>query len=502
MIDSIVNLGKAFVALDKNIEYNDINSLNFKEIVQYFSNPPFNLNNFIEAKEKDYKFPNIFFIEFKTIDDNVNFVGISKEIYRQEYDDKVLNFPARGGVYSTPTLKIIPKGKKSDNIKKKIENGIENSLNHIKKYFKKFEKNKKYKNYILLNKINQVLIDNYSIIRQQLFEKQIDIFPSKTKIGTGINSLLSIKIDDKLPYEIGEVVEVFNDKLMSDYGFKNLIDINICSLCHDKNSEKLISGNFSPFSFYTSDKKGYIAGGFNKKLVHLNYPVCKKCALYALIGANLLKTQFTFKLGGINFYLIPRMLILEENMREFLFQFDDIKNKLLTRKISYEQFAQGENLILDVLSKFNDSIVFNFLFYELSGPGKSVFNILLLIQDISPSRIQKINDEINNVDNFERSPLFPGVNADKFPMIFSFRNLRNLFYNRNLRYFDRDRYLQTLWMLFTGKDITFKRLITFFFKKLKDNLHLNNKSTFNLSYDIKNFIPIILLFGKLNQLII
>ncbi len=502
MIDSIVNLGKAFVALERNIEFNDVNSLTFNEIVQYFSNPPFNLDYFMNDIENNYKFPNIFFIEFKIIDNNVEFVKISKEIYKQEYDDKVLNYPARGGVYSTPTLKIIPKGKKTDDIKKKIANGIENSLNHIKKYFNKFEKDKKYKDYTLLTKISKIFGENFSQIKQQLLEKQLKIFPYENKINTGINSLLSIKIDNKLPFKIKEIVEAFNEKLMSDYDFKKVSEINICSLCHDDNSDKLLSGNFSPFTFYTSDKRGYIASGFNKKFAYLNYPVCKKCAFYALIGANILKTQFNFKLGGIKFFLIPRMLLSDAHMKKFLIQFSDVRNKLFTKKISYEQFSQGEELILDVLAGFNNSMVFNFLFYELSGPGNSVFNILLLIQDVSPNRIQTINDEIKNVDSFDRKPLFPGVNGDKYPMVFSFKNLRNLFYDKNLRYFDRDKYLQTLWMLFTGKNIMFKRLLTFFFKKLKNNLYLNNASTINLSYNIKEFIPIVLLFVKLNQLII
>ena len=495
MIDCIVNLGKGLVSLTKNIKFDYVNALQFKELVQFLLKPPFDLNNFINSKEKD--FPTIFFIEFKTINNDIKFVKISKEIYKQEFDDNVLNFPARGGNYSTPTLKIIPRGKKSDNIRKKIENGIENSLNHIRKYFNKFENDKKYRSYLLLKEINQVFNDDFSKIKQHLLTKL-----EENKIISSFNSLLSIKIDNHLLFEIKEIVEVFSQKLKSDYGFKRVNYANICSLCHDKKSDKLISGNFSPFTFYTTDKRGYITGGFNKKLVHLNYPVCWKCALYALIGANLLKTQFNFRLGDINFYLIPRMLISDENLREFLIQFDNIKNKFLTRKSGYEQISQGKNLILDVLSEFDDSMVFNLLFYELTGPGHSVFNILLHIQDINPSRIQTINDEINNVDNFERKPFFPGVNGDKFPMIFSFRNLRNLFYHKNSRYFDRDRYLQILWMLFTGKKITFKQLITFFFKKLKDNLYLNNTNTINLSYTIKDFIPIFLLFRKLNQLII
>ncbi len=501
MIDSIVNLGKAFVAIEKNINFGEVNELDFKDLVQYFSSPPFDMDNFLAKKDKDFKFPNIFFIEFKKQNKAIKFVKISQEVYKKNFDDKVLNFPARGGAYSTPTLKIVPKGKRDESSRQKIEKGIDGALKNIKKYFNKFEKNKKYQQFTLLSKINKVLDKNLLKVKQQLVERQLEIFDDEKAISTSVNSVLSIKIDNKLPSLIEEIVEVFKEKLINDYLFKKVKEINVCSLCHDTKSEKLISGNFSPFTFYTSDKRGYIAGGFDKKLVYLNYPVCEKCALFALIGRAVLKKQFDFKLGGISFHLIPRMLFSGANMMEFLYEFNNIKNKLLTKKITYEQLSQGEELILDILSDFKDSMVFNFLFYELTGPGKSVFNILLHIQDISPSRIRKINEEIKNVDDFDTHPLFPGINANKFPMIFSFQNLKNLFYDKRLKYFDRDRYLQTLWILFTGRNITFKRFLTFFFKKLKNNLYLNNSCTINVSYNIKDFIPIVLLFKKLNQLI-
>jgi CRISPR-associated protein Csh1 len=75
-------------------------------------------------------------------------------------------------------------------------------------------------------------------------------------------------------------------------------------MCHQTDIETY--GFASPFSFYTIDKPGYISGGFQKSMIPYNYPVCRMCSIWLLLGKKYLDEHLTFNAFGKSLYIIPK----------------------------------------------------------------------------------------------------------------------------------------------------------------------------------------------------
>ncbi|OMH39828.1 TM1802 family CRISPR-associated protein [Desulfurobacterium indicum] len=107
--------------------------------------------------------------------------------------------------------------------------------------------------------------ENYDEILKAL-EDYLKNFPPKGREKI----LLTVTIDRKFPAEIPEIVNAFKKGYIQDLGFD---EIATCSLCGEITE---VSGQKSPFRFYTLDKIGYISG-FSKRNHARGFPVCFKC---------------------------------------------------------------------------------------------------------------------------------------------------------------------------------------------------------------------------------
>ncbi|MBN1349944.1 TIGR02556 family CRISPR-associated protein, partial [candidate division KSB1 bacterium] len=199
----------------------------------------------------------------------------------------------------------------------------------------------------------------------------------------------------------------------------------LCSVCNNRQPE--VFGFFTDLKFYNVDKQGMITGGFQYEDAWKNYPVCLDCALNVRNGYDYLRTHFDFLFYGLHYLFIPRV----SNPRIY----DDIITVLTNYR--HQTFkTEHVNLITndeqELFSYIKDekaSLSFDLFFYEM--PQKSVLRILLLVQDVLPSRISqlfKIKKYLDQIVFFRSAR----NKENERLCFFNFGVLRNFFPNSNM----------------------------------------------------------------------
>ncbi|WP_456441520.1 TIGR02556 family CRISPR-associated protein [Caldithrix abyssi] len=226
----------------------------------------------------------------------------------------------------------------------------------------------------------------------------------------------------------------------------------ICAVCGIQRDS--VSGNASPFKFYTIDKPGFITGGFNEKLSWRNFPVCSECKLFLEEGKRFVDENLSFKFHGLNYWLIPKQILgdinNDSNILESLLESKKISLKKEIKKV----ITNAEDEILDTLAQEKDVLTLNFLFIRKDNSAE---RILLLIEDIFPSRIKRIFEAKDAVDKISGGS-------------FTFGNIREFFAksDENKRNYDLDKYfLEITDKVFRGTSLDFKFLTRFFMRKIR-----------------------------------
>lgn len=174
-----------------------------------------------------------------------------------------------------------------------------------------------------------------------------------------------------------------------------------CGVCGK--SEKTVYGQAlsQHFKFYTLDKPGYIAGGFDKDSAAKNAPVCLDCFLKVEEGIDFILNNLTRTLGGQTHWLIPKFYgqIDAENAEDVIGLLKDIqtldKNGKVTDTVNYQALRNWQTIqyeIPDALIKEEFPVSYNFFFFD-KQTGKQIPNkIKLLLQDVHPTRLREIRE--------------------------------------------------------------------------------------------------------------
>jgi len=164
-----------------------------------------------------------------------------------------------------------------------------------------------------------------------------------------------------------------------------------CSICH-KYTEVYGNAITDIFKFYTLDKPGYIAGGFEKLNAWRNFPVCLDCALKIEEGKDFLDSYLQFSMGRNNYYLIPKFILgveeAKETINEFLETVTTTRAKDTLKEIKH--ISEDEKEILEELGKYEDVLTYNFMFFQRQRGSSTIHKIDLLVEDVLPSRLSKI----------------------------------------------------------------------------------------------------------------
>ncbi|MGB9762274.1 MAG: TIGR02556 family CRISPR-associated protein [Caldimicrobium thiodismutans] len=440
-------------------------------------------------------------IEFNEEDKNV--VG---EDFKKDFIEKYFYKKAKSNnppTY-TPTLPLNKKevGKTVNNLKKvlkKIADNLEkekvllsnivDSLDklEIEKIEKEIEKIEKEK--ALLSNI----IDSLNKLKIKEIEKKIN--SNKEKL------LLTIKIGESYIGEIPLFKEAVK-RFVSEEGEKSR-SIGLCSICLKDNVE--VSGDISPFKFYTIDKPGYVAGGFKKEISYKNFPICYECRDYMRIGRERIEKDLKFSLLGLPYYIIPEFTArniedIDNEIFNILFN-TEYRTTILSKR-ERKILMADEREILDLLSEKGDFLILNFLFLEKSNSSEKIH---LYMQGIYPSRLKELfkikgyTEELLDLKDFRYTTIgkfffedgsqkyfleiidktFRGLRIeDKFIIPFLNARVRSAILN-NENYIKeiQDAYAVYLFIKMAGKEVSMENLKTQSLEEFIDSLPTLDTST-------------------------
>jgi len=232
---------------------------------------------------------------------------------------------------------------------------------------------------LFLNQALEILKANEGGIVSEIEKKSKNLLKKK-----GEANFLTLKFNDKY---IGEY-EIFNKCLITfnEAKRKKSASLGTCSICGLPGKE--VSGKTDVYKFYTIDKPGFIIGGFQESLAWKNFPVCQECKISLEKGKEFLENHLSFNFYGLGYYLIPRFLIGNgDELKEILQILSDTTKAVSLKGRIKKRITSDENEILEYISEKKDILSLTFLFLRRD---QSAERILLLIEDVFPSRIRKI----------------------------------------------------------------------------------------------------------------
>ncbi|MEW6086762.1 MAG: TIGR02556 family CRISPR-associated protein [bacterium] len=405
--------------------------------------------------------------------------GILDGVELADYDSsKSHKYLFRGGVSQgpnpTPIANIInaKKGKDEAETNNNLEKQLVKTFDgKILKWFDKYSVSKTLSKEEkgFLEKIKNILSKNKEQIIRNIQSLTKDISKKKGKLLT-----VKIKDNDKWFY-IGDF-EIFKNLLQATESEKITgISTNnkICSICAQQKS--LVSGDVSVFKFYTIDKPGFITGGFVESLAWKNFPVCPECKLGLEEGRRFVDSNLNFKFYGLNYSLIPRLLMGNENMLDEIIGILSDTTKISLKERVKKRIMNNEDDILEYFSEKKDILTLDFLFLQKK---QSAERILLLIEDVFPSRIRKIFKAKEYVENV--------FNED-----FNFGKIRTFFSKSDAgkRESDLNKYfLEIVDSVFKGKKLDSSFLTKFFMSVIRGEFVNDGYFSFRVKDALMNIL--------------
>lgn len=377
----------------------------------------------------------------------------------EDYDNfKKHQYLFRGGVTQgpnpTPSAIIPPatRGKTEEETETNLRKRLEKTFGgKILKWFEKyangeltFQEDKTF-----LKNIESILSENHVAIIQEIQSCVTEIPKKEGKLLT-----LKIKNEDEWKY-IGDF-DIFRNSLKEIEAEKSTgISANdkTCSVC---GSEKgAVSGSTNVFKFYTIDKPGFITGGFKEKQAWKNFPVCSDCKFELEEGRRFIEENLAFRFYGSRYLIIPKLLLADIVSKPDICDIlvDSKKTVSLKDRVK-KRITADENEILELLADEKDVLTFNFLFMSKQ---QSAERILLLIEDVFPSRIKRI---------FQAKDVVDDITGESF----NFGRIRDFFAKSDdkKRTYDLDKYfLDIVDKVFRGVAIDFSFLAKFYMHRIR-----------------------------------
>ena len=306
-------------------------------------------------------------------DDNSAFQEVSVEYFDVEKIEKYIQSNSRG----RDTTSFLPLNKKEP----------KKSYEKIVGWFKKCMEVQE--NRELIEKINKVLKDEKETILNAIRAKSNDLsIQDKSRF-------LTVKLNGGRKF-LGDY-DVFR-KAITDFAnektSKSSTISNVCSVCGELKDK--VSARTFVYQFDTDDKPGSIAGGFDKDNNWKNIPVCEDCRTLLKQGRDFIDSKLNFKFYGLSYSIIPRLLTgNEEILEEIISILSDTAQTVSLKDRIKRRITSDENEILEFLADKKDILTLSFLFLQRR---QSAERILLLIEDVFPSRIRAIFNAKDEVD--------------------------------------------------------------------------------------------------------
>jgi CRISPR-associated protein Csh1 len=240
-----------------------------------------------------------------------------------------------------------------------------------------------------------------------------------------------------------------------------------CSVCKERKDE--VYGFAIPWAFHTFDKPGFIAGGFEVSESWKNTPVCFDCATRLELGKKYIEERLDFSFYGFRYLLVPK-LALGGNFQDVLCILagkDQKKKQKLSGEVR-KSITSDEEEILDIVREMNDFISNSLIFYKKE---QSSYRILLLIEGVLPSRLRKLFEAKDKVDErfkVYNDLLLSEAQKEKIRLEFNFGVVRRFFPQESKnRTFDKI-FLEIVNKTFIGDQINYYLLIDFIMRRARE----------------------------------
>jgi len=299
---------------------------------------------------------------------------------------------------------------------------------------------------VLMQSISKALERDKDDIIHSLRSK-IDELPKKG------NKFLTIKFECGKKY-LGDysVFQKAYENILLQKAKKSSAENKTCSICGE--IKDTVSARTFVYNFDTDDKPGFISE-FNKENFWKNIPVCQECRVLLKQGKEFIDYKLTFKFYGLKYQLIPKTLLGDnEIIEEVINILADTQKIVSLKERNIKRLTDDENEILEYISEKGDVISLSFLFLQSQ---QSAERILLLIEDVLPSRIRKIFAAKECVDSVYRED-------------FNLGKIRTFFKKSDddKRNSDLDKYfLEVVDSVFKGRKLEFSFLAKFFMHPIR-----------------------------------
>jgi CRISPR-associated protein Csh1 len=257
-------------------------------------------------------------------------------------------------------------------------------------------------------------------------------------------------------------------------GGKNIVGKNqMCSMCLSVQPE--IWGYVSIYNFYaTKTEFAPIAGGFNKSLAHLNYPVCADCASKLEQMKPVINKFFNFKFCGFDYFLIPEVLSPQANVEAinaildimvYQYEHDSIhvlnsKTRIggLTLSNKRKLLSQETREVFDMLSETENYASYTMLFY---AKNNSEFKIQMTIENIFPEQFKLVFAAKELAEKHAIFHDLPGIVKDSIANLeFKFDTLREFLPLNDKIYGDYSKtFLEVVRCIFLQKQVSYSYLL-------------------------------------------
>jgi len=446
------------------------------------------LSEMTEGFGDTYKY--LFKIIFNLDNDSCSYEKISVEEIDQTKKNRYLYRIGESNAPAVTPISKITKPEKTFNTK--ILKSVDKFLENIRDFAGEPD-------IAFLTSLDKELTDKKGLILND-FKTEFSKFDIGPKNAGVLGIIFNIKGEEKY---LGDL-DVFSSNLPKTVYKSNYFKFKTASNAFDKTCymckalKKEVWGYAGTFQFYTVDKKGMVTGGFDQSKAWKNYPLCPECYIILERGKKYVLNNLSYRFCGFNYFLIPKLVLVEEeNLKKVLTKLRGYKDFTLEKKES-EKIVELEEKVFDYLQDKENYANFDFLFFE--EPHKNVvFNILLYLENITPTRLATImkakhsaDDEANKVYKiFTKIP----KKDDKgeltyFNIDFTFHAIRNFFLNSEIEgNFDKY-FLDIIKNIFFLELISLEYLLNRFMEKIRSEF-LNENSVFYLTlsaYKILRFL--------------
>lgn len=413
-----------------------------------------NIRPLVENPNANGKYKHVLVVVLREGNDGYAF----SRVELQEIKD-YLNYLYKGkkgnSIDATPTCKITE---------------VEKTFN--KKFLRWFNK---YEDYSISQEDKQALKSMGTAINAEKNQILADLQDKYSRRKSGENGIITLGLEENEEIRYLNDCQIFRNILLNNncekfsdrYGSKSLGKNAACSVC--KNNKDEVYGFAIPWSFHTFDKPGFIAGGFVVSESWKNTPVCFDCATRLELGKKYIEERLDFSFYGFRYLLVPKLALGGDfqDVLHILAGKDQKRKQKLSGEVR-KSITSDEEEILDLVQEMNDFISNSLIFYKKE---QSSYRILLLIEGVLPSRLKKLFEAKDKVDErfkVYNDLLLSEAQREKNRLEFNFGVVRRFFPQESKnRTFDKI-FLEVVNKTFVGDKIDYYLLINFIIRRARD----------------------------------